>query len=69
VLPNSEDIPPCASEPSEIPLVALAIRLNLVSPKWLNLVLPARIAKPVPEITVKENSQFMLVENQVGTSG
>jgi hypothetical protein len=68
MLPNTKDIPTCTPESTEVPLVAFTVRLNLVSPKWLNLVTPGRVAKAVPKIAVDKKSQFVFWENHVRAS-
>ncbi len=68
VLPDSHDSPAGAPETAKVSLVTPAISFDLFSPKRLDLVSPARVAKAVPEIAIDENGEPFSCEDQIRTS-
>ena len=69
VLPDSHDSPAVASETAKVSLVTPAVSFDLFSPKRLDLVSPARVAKAVPEIAIDENGEPFSCEDQIRASG
>jgi hypothetical protein len=68
VFPDSHDLPTEASELPVVFLVAFSITGNLVAPEVWQFVAPDLEAPPMPEVTVDENGNSFLREDEIGTA-
>src|SRR5260221_187814 len=69
MLPDADDFPAIRPQAAEVALIAVAVGAEVVAPELRKFMFPRGQPPTVPKISVHEDGELFLWENDVGTAG